>query len=111
MITGQGSTVEALAIKQVREAGLKAQIWSFGQNYTSKGFHDAVGPYGEGMVCGGLYLDPNVSNTFARAYRAKVGYIPSYVAGEAYDIIKIFAYAIGRAGYDGTAMRTTIAGR
>jgi branched-chain amino acid transport system substrate-binding protein len=109
MITGQGSTVEAQAIKQVREAGLRAQIWSFGQNYTSKGFHDAVGPYGEGMVCGGLYLDPNVSNGFARAFRAKVGYLPAYISGEWYDIVKMYAYAIGKGGYNGDAIREVIA--
>jgi branched-chain amino acid transport system substrate-binding protein len=109
MITGQGSTIEAIAIKQVRELSLRAQIWSFGQNYTSKAFHDAVGPYGEGMILGGLYLDPNVSNAFARRYRAEVGYIPAYIAGEWYDIVKIFASAIERAGYDGPAMRDAIA--
>jgi branched-chain amino acid transport system substrate-binding protein len=109
IITGQGSTVEANAIKQVKEMGLKAQIWSFGQNYTSKAFHDAVGPYGEGMILGGLYLDPNVSNKFARAFRAKVGYIPAYIHGEVYDIIKMFAYAIDKVGYNGEAMRGAIA--
>src|SRR5262249_42984415 len=109
MITGQGSMAEAATIKQIRELGLPVQIWNMGQNYTSKAFHDAVGPYAEGMVLGGLYLDPNVSNAFARAYRARVGYIPSYVAGEVYDIVKIYAYAIKKAGYNGEAIRATIA--
>jgi branched-chain amino acid transport system substrate-binding protein len=109
VLTGQGSAVEALAVKQIRELGLKAQIWAFGQSYTSKVYHDAVGPYGEGLVMGGLYLDPNISNAFARRYRAEVGYIPSYIAGEWYDIVKMYAYAIGKAGYNGEAIRNAIA--
>jgi branched-chain amino acid transport system substrate-binding protein len=109
MITGQGSTVEAQAIKQVREMGFKTQVWSFGQNYTSKGFHDAVGPYGEGMILAGLYLDPNISNAFAREFRAKVGYIPAYISGEWYDIVKMIAFAIGKAGYNGEGIRNALA--
>jgi branched-chain amino acid transport system substrate-binding protein len=109
MITGQGSTIEANAIKQVREMGVKAEIWSFGQSFTSKQFHDAVGPYAEGMTFGGLYLDPNVSNKFARAYRDRVGYIPAYNAGENYDVIKMYAYAFGKVGYNAEAIRGTIA--
>lgn len=108
MITGQGSTVEALAIKQCREMGLKAQIWSFGQNYTSRGFHDAVGPYGEGMILAGLYLDPNIANAFARAFRNKVGYLPSYISGEWYDIVRMVAYCIGKVGYNGEAIHTAL---
>jgi branched-chain amino acid transport system substrate-binding protein len=109
LITGQGTTVEANCVKQIKELGLNAQIWSFGQNYTSKAFHDAVGPYAEGMILGGLYLDPNVSNKFARTFRDKVGYIPAYIHGEVYDIIKMFAFAIGKAGYNGEAIRSAIA--
>jgi branched-chain amino acid transport system substrate-binding protein len=109
MITGQGSTTDSNTVKQIKEMGLKSEIWSFGQSYTSKSFHDAVGPYAEGMVFGGLYLDPNVSNKFARAYRDRVGYIPAYNAGENYDIIKMYAYAFGKVGYNAEAIRNTIA--
>jgi branched-chain amino acid transport system substrate-binding protein len=109
ILTGQGAAVEALAVKTIREQGLKSQIWAFGQSYTSKVYHDAIGPYGEGLVMGGLYLDPNVSNAFARRFRAAVGYIPAYISGEWYDIVKMYAYAINKAGYNGPAMREAIA--
>jgi branched-chain amino acid transport system substrate-binding protein len=109
ILTGQGAAVEALAVKTIRELGMKTQIWAFGQSYTSKVYHDAVGPYGEGLVMGGLYLDPNVSNAFARKFRSAVGYIPAYISGEWYDIVKMYAYAINKAGYNGPAIRDAIA--
>jgi branched-chain amino acid transport system substrate-binding protein len=109
LITGQGTTTEAAAIKQLRELGYGKQIWSFGQSFTSKFFHDAIGPYSEGMILGGLYLDPNVSNKFARDYRARVGYIPAYNAGENYDVIKMFAFAIEKNGYNNEGIRNGIA--
>jgi branched-chain amino acid transport system substrate-binding protein len=59
MLTGQGNLVEANAIKQARELGLTAQLWSFSNSYSAKSFRDAVGPYAEGLVFGGIYLDPN----------------------------------------------------
>lgn len=109
VITGQGANSDAVVVKQLREMGLGVQIFSLGQSYTSKVWHDAVGPYAEGMILGGLYLDPNVSNAFARRYRAQVGYIPAYIAGEWYDVVKIHAYAIAHAGYNGVAIRDAIA--
>jgi branched-chain amino acid transport system substrate-binding protein len=109
IITGQGASYEAVAIKQVRELGLRTPIWSFGQSFTSKYFHDAIGPYAEGMVFGGLYLDPKVSPRFMHAYRDRMGYLPAYNAGENYDVIKMFAFAIGKAGYDGDGIRDVIA--
>jgi len=109
ILTGQGAAVEALAVKTIRELGLTAQIWAFGQSYTSKVYHDAVGPYGEGLVMGGLYLDPNISNAFARQFRSAVGYIPAYISGEWYDIVKMYAYAIDKVGYNAEAIRNAIA--
>jgi len=109
VITGQGATYEAAAVKQVRELGLRTWMWSMGQSFTSKYFHDALGPYREGMVFGGLYLDPKVSPQFMHAYRGRMGYLPAYNAGENYDVIKMFAYAIGKAGYDGDGIRDVIA--
>jgi branched-chain amino acid transport system substrate-binding protein len=111
VITGQGSGVEAIAVKQIRELGIGTPIWSFSQAYTNKSFRDAVGPYGEGMIMGGIYLDPNnpASNAFMRAYRAQENFLPGYPPGETYDIVKIFAYAIGKVGYNGEAIRGVIA--
>jgi branched-chain amino acid transport system substrate-binding protein len=110
VFSGQGSATEANAIKQAREMGLNAQIWSVTNGYTGRSFRDTVGPYSEGLVFGGLNLDPNLpaTNAFARKYRAELGFIPGYPAGEIYDIIKIYAYAIGKAGYQAEAIKNTI---
>jgi branched-chain amino acid transport system substrate-binding protein len=111
MLTGQGSTTEANAIKQMRELGINAQVWAFSNVYTVKSFRDAVGPYSEGLVFAGINLDPNnpISNPFVRKYRSALGFIPAYPAGECYDIIRMFAYAIGKGGYNAEAIRNVIA--
>lgn len=108
LITGQGSTIEISAIKQIREFGVKAQIWNLGQNFTSGFYRQAIGPYSEGLYYGGAYLDPNSSPKFAKAYKALAGYPPAYPAGDAYDIIQIYAYAIGKTSYNGEAIRNVI---
>ena len=108
LITGQGSTMEVSAIKQLRELGVKAQIWNLGQNYSSRPYREALGPYSEGLYYGGVYLDPNTSPKFVKRYKAAVGYVPGYPAGEAYDIIQMFAYAIAKGGYNGEAIRNVL---
>ena len=111
LITGQGTSTEAATVKQVREMGVNAPIWSIGQAYASKNFRDRVGAYAEGMVMGGIYLDENAPSArgFVRAYRSQLGFHPGYPAGEFYDIIKMFAYAIDRVGYSGEVIRNAIA--
>ncbi len=111
ILTGQGAAVEALAVKQIRELGLKAQIWAFGQSYTSKVYHDVLlEPYGEGPRNGRPLHSTRTSRTLRRwEYRAAVGYIPAYIAGEWYDIVKMYAYAIDKAGYNAEGIRNAIA--
>jgi branched-chain amino acid transport system substrate-binding protein len=104
VFTGQGSTVESIAIKQTREMGFNVSLFSMGQNYSNKVFGDSLGVYAEGMVFAGLYMDPKTTPKFTAAYKAKMGYEPSYIAGEVYDIIHIFANAIEHGGYNGEAM-------
>jgi branched-chain amino acid transport system substrate-binding protein len=109
VIPGQGGAVELSALRQLRELTTKATVYSLGQNYTSKAVHDAIGPYTEGMIFGGLYLDPTVARTFVAAYKAKTGFIPSTQVAEQYDIVRMVAYAIGKAGYNGEAIGRTLA--
>jgi branched-chain amino acid transport system substrate-binding protein len=109
VIPGQGGAVELSALRQLRELTTKATVYSLGQNYTSKAVHDAIGPYTEGMIFGGLYLDPAVARTFTSEYKAKTGFIPSTQVAEQYDIVKMVAAAIGKAGYNGEAIGRTLA--
>jgi branched-chain amino acid transport system substrate-binding protein len=109
LITGQGGQHEIAAIKEIREMGMRSQIWNLGQNFTSRSYREALGPYSEGLFYGGVYLDPKTSPKFAHRYAAAVGYPPAYNAGEAYDIMRIYAAAIAKTSYKGTAIRDFVA--
>ena len=109
LITGQGGQNEIAAIKQIRELGMRTQIWNLGQNFTSRSYREALGPYSEGLFYGGVYLDPKSSPTFVHRYAAVTGYAPGYPAGEAYDIVQIYAAAISKTSYNGTAIRNFVA--
>lgn len=108
---GQGSTAEALVIRQAREMGVTTPVWTLSAAYQGKAFRDLLGPYGEGMIMAGIVLDPNdpASNPFARAFRAQLGYIPGYPVGELYDDVTILAYVIGKVGYDADAIAAALA--
>jgi hypothetical protein len=62
-------------------------------------------PYIGGVIESGLTFDPRTGRQFVTAYRAKTGIQPTYQAGEQYEIIKMFALAIGRSSYNGEAIR------
>jgi branched-chain amino acid transport system substrate-binding protein len=109
VIPGQGGSVELNATRQLRELTTAQLIYSLGQNYTSKAVHDAIGPYTEGMIFGGLYLDPIRAPKFVSAFKAKTGYPPSTQAAEQYDIVKMIAYAIGKTDNNAEAMGKTLA--
>jgi len=108
-ISGQGSTAETQAIKQIRELGLRTPIFNGSNFFASKDYHEAIGPYSEGMFFVGLALDKTASRGFAQAYRAKQGNIPNYQQGELYDMVRILAWAIDKGGYSGPAIRDKIA--
>jgi branched-chain amino acid transport system substrate-binding protein len=110
VLTGQGSSVEAAAIKQAREAGVKAMICVLSNGWASKAFRDGVGPYSEGLIFGGLALDPRTAPAFVAAYKAKAGYVPAFTSAEVYDVIKLIAYGLDRTnGAGGDALRAVIA--
>lgn len=110
VMNAQGSPVEATVIRQIREAGVTTPIFEAANFYHFKVWHDAVGPYVEGMYFAGLNVDQNspAGRTFARTFRAKTGLEPDYQAAEVYDIIRLFAYAIGRSSYNGVAIKNVL---
>jgi len=108
VVSIQGGPPETSVVRQVRELGITAQLVNPSDFYQSKSWREGAGPYAEGMIFGGLYVDPNVSRDFVHAYRAKVGSDPAYGAAEVYDQVKIMAYAIGKAGYKGPAIRNVL---
>jgi hypothetical protein len=107
-ISAQGSTAETQTIRQIRELGLTAPIFNGSNFFENKEYHAAIGPYSEGMFFVGFSLDRTASRAFVQAYRTKAGNTPSAQQGELYDMVRIFAWAMGRGGYNGTAIRDQI---
>jgi len=107
ILPGQGGPAEASAIRQLRELGIPGRIYVTAELFGTPSFRDAVGPYIEGTIFGGLYLDPNASasRAFVTEYKKRMGFVPSHGAAEMYDIAKILALAIERGGYDGAAIQ------
>jgi branched-chain amino acid transport system substrate-binding protein len=108
IISVQGGAPETSIVRQCRELGITCQLVNPSDFYQSKSWREGAGPYAEGMIFGGLYVNPAISRDFIRGYRAKVGSDPVYGAAEVYNMVKIMAYAIGKAGYNGEAIRSAL---
>lgn len=57
----------------------------------------------------GLIVDPKIGKHFIDDYRTRTGEVPGYVSGEVYDMVKMFAAAIGAGTYSGEAIRNQLA--
>src|SRR5262249_7219396 len=64
--------------------------------------------YSELMYFTGVNVDPKAGRDFIRAFRAKEGHPPSYQAGQLYDSIRMYAWAIAKGGYAGEGIRTAL---
>jgi len=109
VVAEQGGIDGTLIIKQVREAGLNAPVFFPGIFYDEVAWRNGVGTYIGGVLEAGIRLDPHAAKQFIDDYRIKTGHFPSYVAGEVYDQIKMFAAAIARGSYSGEAIRNQLA--
>ena len=96
-------------MRQLREQGVNVPMFNGSNFFADKQYHAAIGPYSEGMYFVGLGLDRTSGAKFAQEYRAKEGNTPGYQQGELYDMVRIFAWAIGSGGYNGTAIRDRLA--
>jgi branched-chain amino acid transport system substrate-binding protein len=111
-VSAQGTAVETTAIRQVRELGLTTQIYVAANVYGSNNYRAALGPYAEGIIFGGLYVDPSRPTPFLRDYRAREHHDPVYPAAENYDEIRLYAAALVGTPYNGAAIRDALlAGR
>jgi len=108
-IAGQGNLAECRLMQQIREGGLKQTLFNPANNYWEPAWNAAGGPYAEGMYYCGLNIDEKPSPQFVRHAKVKLGHYPTYSVGEFYDMVKIYAYAIDRAGYSGPGIRNVIA--
>ena len=104
-----GSPAEAGLIKGLREVAVTAPIYLSSNFYFQRSWRAAVGPYADDVYfCGVTILNEKSSRAFQTAWAAKMGYAPSYQPAEAYDDIKLFAYAIEKSGYNGAAIRNVL---
>jgi branched-chain amino acid transport system substrate-binding protein len=108
-VSAQGSSAETAVIRQIRELDITAPIYDPGNYFYDRSWRAAVGPYVNGMYFVGLNMDSRINPAFVEAFKKKNGQSPTYIAAELYDIIKIYAYAIGKVGYNGVAIRDVIA--
>jgi ABC-type branched-subunit amino acid transport system substrate-binding protein len=76
--------------------------------FQERSWRAAVGAYTEGMYFAGVAVPERVAHDFIAAYRAKTGFNPDYNAAQLYDIVMMYAAAIAKGGYDGTAIRNAI---
>jgi branched-chain amino acid transport system substrate-binding protein len=104
-ITAQGSAAEIATIKQIRELGLNAPMFNGSNFYYDPEWRIECGPYSEKMYFVGLNVDKVAGGSFIRAYKAKLGVAPGYQPGLLYDMVHMYAWAIGRGGYTGEAIR------
>jgi branched-chain amino acid transport system substrate-binding protein len=111
VLCAQGSAAETTMLKQIRELGITAQIFNPSNFFFDKGWRDAAGTLADGMIFTGANVDGSsaAGRDFIREYRAKTGVDPGYQPAEAYDIIKLFAYSIGKSSYNGEAIRNVLA--
>jgi branched-chain amino acid transport system substrate-binding protein len=108
-LNAQGSTAETQVIRQIRELNITAPIYNPGNAFQDRSWRAAVGPYVEGMYFSGMNIDSRTSPAFVKAFHERAGYDPTYIAAEWYDIVRMYAYAIGKAGYNGEGIRDAIA--
>lgn len=106
-----GAPAETTVIRQIREVGVQTPMFEGANFFRFKVWRDGVGPYINGMYFAGLDIDQRTptGRNFSLMYRARTGLVPDYQEAEVYDIIKLFAYAIDRAGDNGEAIRSVIA--
>ncbi len=88
---------------------MRQQLFTMANNYRARAWRDAVGPYTEGMILGGLNVDATTAQSFVHKFKQRLGYIPGYQPAEFYDVLHMVAFAIGKAGYDGDGIRDAVA--
>ena len=104
----QGTLLEPAVIRALREVDVTAQIVVPGTWFQQRSWRAAAGPYAEGIVFGGLVVDPVKAHDFYHAYLDKTGNEPNYGDAELYDMGHMLAYAIRKGGYDGDGMRKAL---
>jgi branched-chain amino acid transport system substrate-binding protein len=104
-----GGLAGAQIVRQLREGGVTAPVIMPGIFSEEPAWRNAVGTYIDSIVMSGISFDQKLGLPFMTAYKAKTGHFPSYQSGENYEIVKMFAAAIAKGGYNGEAIRNQLA--
>ncbi|MGW7429244.1 protein kinase domain-containing protein [Streptomyces sp. NPDC054861] len=104
-----------LAAKALDELGFTGMRIT-GQHVFGPRFLKEAGPAAEGWVVGAPVIDPTTRKqaaAFVAAYRRRYGTVPPFYAGEAYDLVTLFAAEAVKAGKaaGGSPDRTALAPR
>jgi ABC-type branched-subunit amino acid transport system substrate-binding protein len=109
LVAAQGSVAETTMIRQIRELGLTMPLFLPTNNFQEANWRNALGTAVEGLYLVGPNVTEETSGPFVRAFRAKNNQDPTYISAQVYDLVSIYANAIGQAGYNGPAIRDAIA--
>jgi ABC-type branched-subunit amino acid transport system substrate-binding protein len=109
LINTSGSIADAAILRRARELGLNQQF-SSSTIYTSRVWRLAAGPYAEGMIFGGPWIDISVpeAREFVRSPRTKMGFERGYAAGLMVDA-RIVGWELDHAESNGPSVRDAIA--
>jgi branched-chain amino acid transport system substrate-binding protein len=108
-VVAQGGDAETTAIRQIRESGSTVPIYDAPVFYQLRSWREAVGAYSEGMFFAGVAVPEAIAHDFIVAYRTKTGFAPDYNALQLYDMVKMYAAAIKKGGYNGEGIRNALA--
>jgi branched-chain amino acid transport system substrate-binding protein len=109
IVASPGGLDGTVLIRQVREAGIPAQIYLPGTFIDEPGWKAGVGSYFEGLIMAGVQIDPVAGKQFIADYQAKTGRPPGVYAAEVYDEVYMFAAAIKNGSYNGDAIAKQMA--
>ena len=96
-------------VRQLREGGVEALVIMPGIFFDEPGWRSGVGSYIDTIIMSGVTFDPKAGQSFVNAYRSKSGNDPSYIAGEVYECVLMYAAAMAHAPYNGEAIRDALA--
>lgn len=109
IVAAPGGLDDTVIIRQLREAGVNAQLFVPGNFIEEPAWRSGVGSYLEGIVMAGLAIDPVAGKQFIDDYRIKTGRTPSPITAEFYDIIRMYAVAMQRSSNNGEAIAKQLA--
>lgn len=109
IVASPGGLDGTVLIRQVREAGMNAQIFLPGTFLNEPGWTAAVGSYLDGLIMAGVQIDPVAGKKFIADFTAKVGRPPDTYGAELYEEVLMYAAAIQKGSYNGDAIAKQLA--